>query len=148
MRLSIPQVCAYPGYHRCVDPGGQRLYNFNMYNSDYRSSIGKVVRRERLKLGLTQEELAEKTDTHPSFIGQLERGIKAASLETLKRLSAVFGVSSSDLLKESDSGETSNEGRTVQRKIINLLKGYTAREQEAVYQTIKYILRQKRKLGK
>lgn len=131
-----------------MDHGGQRLYNLNMHNSDYRTSIGKAVRRERLKLGLTQEELAERTDTHPSFIGQLERGVKAASLETLKRLSSVFGISSSDLLKESDAGETSNEGRSTQRKIIDLLKGYTAREQEAVYQTIKYILRQKRRLGK
>lgn len=120
----------------------------NMNNSDYRSAIGKKVRLERLKHGWTQEELAEKLDLHPSFIGQLERGIKAASFKTLKRLSQVFGISSSEFLNEGDNKEPLPATRSVEKKIIDLLKGYKTHEQEAVYKTIKYILRQKRKLGK
>jgi len=119
-----------------------------MHNSDYRSSIGKKIRQERVAHGWTQEELAEKIDLHPSFIGQLERGIKAASFDTLKSLSLIFGIKSADFLNENDETEPRRESQTMERKIINLLKGYTAHEQEAVYQTIKYILRKKRKLGK
>lgn len=119
-----------------------------MHDSDYRTTIGKIVRRERLKNGWTQEELAEKTDIHPSFVGQIERGIKAASLDTLKRLSLVFGVKSADFLQEGEIKAPRPESRTIERKIIELLKGYTLSEQKAVYQTIKYILRKKRKLGK
>ena len=121
---------------------------FHMYISDYRSAIGKKVRQERLKHAWTQEELAEKLDLHPSFIGQIERGIKAASFDTLKRLSLVFGINSAEFLNEGDTKEPRREVRSVERKILGLLKGYTAHEQEAVYQTIKYILRKKRKLGK
>lgn len=120
----------------------------NMSTSDYRSSIGKKVRQERLKHGWTQEELAEKLDLHPSFIGQLERGVKAASFGTLKRLSLVFGIPSSEFLDESDVKAPKAGKNPVEKKIIDLLKGYKAHEQEAVYKTIKYILRQKRKLGK
>jgi transcriptional regulator with XRE-family HTH domain len=116
--------------------------------SDYRSSIGKKVRQERLKHGWTQEELAEKIELHPSFIGQIERGIKAASFDTLKRLSLVFGVNSAEFLNEGDVKDPGGESQSVERKITNLLKGHTVHEQEAVYKTIKYILRQKRKLGK
>ena len=119
-----------------------------MHATDYRSSIGKKVRQERLRHAWTQEELAEKIDLHPSFIGQIERGIKAASFDTLKRLSLVFGVQSAEFLNEGDAKEPRRAIPSVERKIINLLKGYTVREQEAVYKTIKYILRQKRKLGK
>ena len=133
---------------RCVDCGGQRLYNLNMNTSDYRSAIGKKVRQQRLKHGWTQEELAEKLELHPSFIGQLERGIKAASFGTLKNLSRVFGIKSAEFLNEGDSNEPGRGTLPVEKKILDLLKGYTAREQEAIYQTIKYILRQKRKLGK
>lgn len=132
----------------CVDHRGQRLYNLNMSNSDYRSTIGKKVRQERLKRGWTQEELAEKLDLHPSFIGQIERGIKAASLDTLKNLSQVFGIASSEFLNEDARKEPAQGARSVERKIVDLLKGYKTHEQEAVYKTIKYILRQKRKLGK
>ena len=131
-----------------MDYNGQRLYNLNMNNSDYRSAIGKKVRQERLKHGWTQEELAEKLDLHPSFIGQLERGIKSASFKTLKCLSQVFGKSSSEFLNEGDHKEPLPGTRSVEKKIIDLLKGYKTHEQEAVYKTIKYILRQKRKLGK
>lgn len=131
-----------------MDRGGQRLYNFNMNTSDYRSTIGKKVRQERLRHAWTQEELAEKMDLHPSFIGQIERGIKAASFDTLKRLSLVFGIKSAEFLNEGDISEPRGETRSVERKIANLLKGYTVHEQEAIYQTIKYILRKKRRLGK
>ena len=120
----------------------------NMNTSDYRSSIGKKVRQLRLKHGWTQEELAEKLDLHPSFIGQIERGIKTASLDTLKKFSQVFGVKSGDFLNESSDKEPAPGTRSVERKIIDLLKGYKTHEQEAVYKTIKYILRQKRKPGK
>lgn len=119
-----------------------------MHITDYRRSIGKIIRGERLKHGWTQEELAEKIDIHPSFVGQMERGLKAASLDTLKRLSAIFGIKTADLLKEGTPLQPLVGAQSVERKIINLLKGCTTREQEAVYQTIKYILRKKRKISK
>ena len=136
---------AHFGY---VDHREQRLYNLNMNTSDYRSSIGKKVRQERLKRGWTQEELAEKLDLHPSFIGQIERGIKTASLDTLKKFSQVFGVKSGEFLNETGVKAHVHGTSPVEKKIIDLLKGYKTHEQEAVYKTIKYILRQKRKLGK
>ena len=117
-----------------------------MHSGNYRVIIGKVVRKERLKHGWTQEELAEKVEAHPSFIGQIERGLKAASLDTLKRLSATFGIQPADLLKDAESGAPHRGQQPVEQKILNLLKGCSTRAQEAVYQTIKYILRRKRKL--
>jgi len=119
-----------------------------MPTTDYRSAIGKIVRRERLKQGWTQEELAEKIDIHPSFVGQIERGIKAASLDTLKRLGAVFGIKSAEFLNEGEENAPRRETQPVEQKILNLLKGCTTHEQEAVYQTIRYLLRKKRKLAK
>ena len=118
-----------------------------MHTTDYRHNIGKIIRVERLRHGWTQEELAEKIDIHPSFVGQMERGLKAASLDTLKRLSAIFGIKTADLLKEGNNPRSLAGIQPVERKIANLLKGCTTREQETVYQTIKYILRKKRKIS-
>lgn len=106
------------------------------------------MRQERLKHGWTQEELAEKTDIHPSFVGQIERGLKAASFDTLERLGRVFGMKVVDFIKESDDRKPRHEQQSMERKVVSLLKGYTIHEQKAVYQTLKYMLRQNRKLAK
>ena len=119
-----------------------------MKTGDYRESMGKKVREERIRHGWLQEELAEKIEVHPSFVGQMERGLKSASFATLKRLSLAFGTKPADFLKEEDGKETQYKPHSIERKIIGLLKGCTLREQKTVYQTVKYILRQKRKLAK
>ena len=118
-----------------------------MHISDYRSTIGKKVHQERLKRGWTQEELAEKIDMNPSFVGQIERGLKAASFDTLERLSQIFGMEVVDFLKKGDN-KTCSEPQAMERKVVSLLKGYTINEQQAVYQTMKYMLRQNRKLAR
>ena len=115
--------------------------------SDYRSIIGKKVLQERLKRGWTQEELAEKIDMNPSFVGQIERGLKAASFDTLERLSQIFGMEVVYFLNKSYN-KTCSEPQAMERKVVSLLKGYTINEQQAVYQTMKYILRQNRKLAR
>lgn len=38
--------------------------------------FGKAVRKERLKLELSQERLAEKAGVHRTYIGMIERGEK------------------------------------------------------------------------
>ena len=116
--------------------------------SDYRSTIGKKVRQERLKRGWTQEELAEKIDMNSSFVGQVERGLKAASFDTLERLSRIFGMEVVDFLKKDGNKELYREPQIMERKVVSLLKGYTLREQKALYQAMKYILRQNRTLAK
>jgi len=119
-----------------------------MHSTDYRATVGKKVRQERLKHGWTQEELAEKIDMHPSFVGQIERGLKAASFDTLGRLCLIFGIKLIDFLKEEEDRGPCRKPQSMEHKVASLLKGYTLREQKAVYQTIKYMLRQNRKLAK
>ena len=45
--------------------------------------IANRIRYRRNELGFSQEQLAEYSDLHPSYIGQLERGEKTPSIETL-----------------------------------------------------------------
>lgn len=119
-----------------------------MNTRNHRFDIGEKVRQERLKQGWTQEELAEKTDMSASFIGQLERGVKVVSIDTLERLSEVFGIKSAEFLRENDTRRPRREPLSMEQKVAGLLKGYSLREQKVVYQTLKYMLRQNRKLAK
>ena len=63
--------------------------------------LGKRVREERHKLKLTQENLAEKVGVSVAFIGQIERGERSLSLDTLVKLAVQLGVTVDYLLQDS-----------------------------------------------
>lgn len=60
--------------------------------------LGKRVKEIRSKLGLSQEEMAFRCDTHPSHIGYLERGLRNPTLETLESIAQGLNISVSELL--------------------------------------------------
>ncbi len=55
--------------------------------SSFSSDFGAKVRHYRRKMKLSQEQLAERADLHPTYVGQVERGEKNASLESIMKLS-------------------------------------------------------------
>ncbi|ACL74446.1 helix-turn-helix domain-containing protein [Ruminiclostridium cellulolyticum] len=64
--------------------------------------LGKKIRQSRLHKGLTQEDLSEITGLHPSYIGQIERGEKSPSVETLIDISKSLDTSISYILNVPD----------------------------------------------
>jgi transcriptional regulator with XRE-family HTH domain len=60
--------------------------------------LGKLVRARRKELKLTQEKMAEKMNVSVSFYGNIERGTKVLSVETLYRLCVVLDVSADYLM--------------------------------------------------
>jgi len=65
----------------------------------YRKIVAKNVRRFRLKLGLSQEGLAEKADMHWTFISGVERCKYNISLNSIVRLAKALGRLPHELLK-------------------------------------------------
>ena len=53
--------------------------------------IGSKIKRMRLRLGLTQEELADRTELTKGFISQLERDITSPSIATLMDILEALG---------------------------------------------------------
>ncbi|MGN0576146.1 MAG: helix-turn-helix domain-containing protein [Ruminococcus sp.] len=60
--------------------------------------VGKKIKENRLKLKITQEQLAEKCDVSVSYIAHIERGTKSLSLETAVKVSNALNVSLDYLL--------------------------------------------------
>lgn len=59
------------------------------------------VKRRRLELGISQEQLAERAGVHRTYIGMLERSEKNATLYSIERLAMALEVMPSDLLIDS-----------------------------------------------
>ena len=62
--------------------------------------IGRKIRRLRTKLGLTQEELADRTELSKGFISQLENDITSPSIATLMDILEALGTDISSFFND------------------------------------------------
>ena len=64
--------------------------------------IGKRIRNLRNRNGLTQQELADRTELTKGFISQLERGQVSASIVTLMDLIECLGTTPAEFFKDEE----------------------------------------------
>lgn len=62
------------------------------------TEIGGRIKAERKRQGMTQEKLAEMINVSPHYIYEIERGMKAMSLETLISITRVLEISADYLI--------------------------------------------------
>ncbi len=74
---------------------------------DYRR-LGERIREERLRLHLTQAQLAEDVDISDTYMGAIERGERSLTLDTLVRLVNRLGVTVDYLLADSVTDSDAN----------------------------------------
>jgi CheY-like chemotaxis protein/DNA-binding XRE family transcriptional regulator len=60
--------------------------------------LGTAIRLHRLKLGITQEELAWRADMHRTYVADIERGGRNVTLRSVGHLANALQVSVADLL--------------------------------------------------
>ncbi len=64
------------------------------------------MRAERERLGVSQEELADRAGMHRTYLGGVERGERNVSLLNLVRIARALRVSPAVLLKDFESRST------------------------------------------
>lgn len=62
------------------------------------SGFGREVRRRRSALGITLEQLAERSGLSPNYIGTVETGVRDPSLTTVFALAKGLGVAPGELV--------------------------------------------------
>lgn len=66
-------------------------------NAKLPKSLGKKIQRKRKDIDLTQEQLAEKVGISLTYMGFIEQGRYAPSLEVLNKIAKVLKIKLSDL---------------------------------------------------
>jgi len=71
--------------------------------TDYLMQIGDILKRKRLDLGLTQQELEARSGVTQSMISKMEKGsAENVSIDILRKLAKALNCLLVDLLPEED----------------------------------------------
>ena len=102
--------------------------------SDIAKTVGQRIRNYRTKKGLSQEKLAELSGCHPTYIGQLERGEKNATLESIERITVALGVTLSKLFEK--LGGQEDDTKDIPLACYEFLSAKSKEEQEQLYKIL------------
>lgn len=102
--------------------------------SEIAKAVGQRIRNYRIKQGFSQEKLAELSGCHPTYIGQLERGEKNATLESIERITVALGISLSKLLEK--LGGQEDISMDIPLACYEFLSAKTRAEQEHLYKIL------------
>lgn len=64
------------------------------------TKFGQKVRAERVRLDLSQEELASRAGVHRTYIGMIERAEKNITLENIEKVAKALNLKLSDFFRD------------------------------------------------
>ena len=96
--------------------------------------LGQRIRNHRTAQGLSQEQLAELSGCHPTYIGQIERGEKNATIESIERIATALNVSLSKLFEK--LGTEEDGMRNIPLECYEFLSAKTKEEQDHIYRIL------------
>lgn len=70
-----------------------------MDNKLLAEEIGALIRQLRVAAGMSQEEFADRCGVHRTYIGSIERGEKAITVETARKIVNALGISLSQFFR-------------------------------------------------
>ena len=103
--------------------------------------IGQRIRNYRLQKKLSQEELAERCGLHPTYIGQVERGEKNATIESISKISAGLKISLDTLFENIESTNITENNYPLQA--YNLVQSLPQTTQEKLIEILQQIIQLK-----
>lgn len=89
-----------------------------MRKANVKKIFGENVKHYRKKMGLSQEELAEKLGISPNHMSVIERGDKFVSCKLLEKLISVFNVTPSALFYAQGLSSFDDSAQSQINKII------------------------------
>ena len=93
---------------------------------------GQRLRNLRQQRGLTQEEMAERAELHPTYIGQVERGEKNLTLVSLEKMLGALGITFAEFFECVEE----ERDRNLAGQCYELVSRKTLAQQEGIYRIL------------
>ena len=98
--------------------------------SNLQKIVGERIRNFRKEKGWSQEELADNANLHTTYIGQLERGEKNPTLESIEKIANALGISLEELFRAIQPNILPDDYTLLQ--IITILQARSVEDQKLV----------------
>ena len=108
--------------------------------SEITTIVGQRLRLRRQELGYSQELTSEKAGLHPTYIGQVERGEKNATIESIEKICIALDLPLEDLFNKIIS---CNSQCNTAQKCYDLILNQPLDEQEELYTLLENIIKYK-----
>ena len=102
--------------------------------SDIVKILGQRIRSCRTVKGLSQEKLAELSGCHATYIGQIERGEKNATVESIEKIAIALDIPMSTLFEK--LGGHREEKSNIPLDCYELIASKTPSEQGRLYRIL------------
>lgn len=107
---------------------------------DMTEEIGLRIRKYRKEQKLTQEELSQKCGLHSTYIGQIERGEKNPSIESIFKICKALRLNITTLFEKiGDFGDSGEEER-IPAQIYNLAEALPKKQQVQMLKIMQEII--------
>ena len=97
--------------------------------------IGDRIKQRRIRLGITQEQLALQADVTPAYLGQVERGERNPTVGFLEKISEALDIDINYLF----SAPSVNNIGPVEKRILDNLSMLNNEQKETVEQVVSII---------
>jgi transcriptional regulator with XRE-family HTH domain len=102
--------------------------------------IGKNIRLFRKKERLTLDELSKKTAISPSFLSNIESGIKQPTLITIEKIAQALNINLTSLfIKREKETIESIDDTTLTLNIIKMISEKSFEDKKKIYNILKYL---------
>lgn len=101
-------------------------------------TIGKRLRKRRTDLGYSQELTSEKAGLHPAYIGQVERGEKNPTIESLEKICNALQYPMEDLFYQINAFDSQD---TTAQKCYELIIEQPKTEHKQLYNILDAIIK-------
>lgn len=101
-------------------------------------NVGKRLRMRRLELGYSQELTSEKAGLHPTYIGQVERGEKNLTIESLEKICNALDYPMEDLFFKISPLDSEN---ATAQKCYELILEQPTDEHENIYNILDTVIK-------
>jgi transcriptional regulator with XRE-family HTH domain len=68
----------------------------------FEKALGRVIAETRREVEMSQEALAFRCKLHPTYISQLERGLKSPTIRSLRAIAEALGTTASTLVQAAE----------------------------------------------
>ena len=106
---------------------------------DLKKAFGLRIRNLRKKKKFSQENLAEKSGLHPTYVGGVERGERNPSLESILKIASALEVSPGQLFRFEGVRTSLNLDDEIAGELLAFMENLKSPTKRKILQTLKSV---------